>query len=175
MKRLTVSGQERVKEQIQLYFARNDEAKYIHRLHTILLYTEREEASCNSTGLLLGHSPRTISNWIRRINETGDIESLRSKKQSGRPTRLSERQRQELIAVIGESPGKHGISGKKWDGKRLSAYIGEHYGIIMRTRTCQRLFHQLGVRQKRAYPFVDRTGRTKQMPASKNNNRNGKR
>ena len=175
MKRLIINGQESVKKQIQLYFAGNDEAKYIHRLHTILLYTEREEASCNSTGLLLGHSPRTISNWIRRINETGDIESLRSKKQSGRPTRLSEKQRQELVAVIGESPEKHGISGEKWNGKRLSAYIGEHYGIIMRTRTCHRLFHQLGVRSKRSYPVVARTGTKKLLPDSKNHNRNGTR
>jgi len=175
MKRLIINGQESVKEQIQLYFTGNDEAKYIHRLHAILLFMEREESSCDSTGVLLGHSPRTISNWIRRINETGDIESLRSKKQSGRPTRLSEKQRLELVAVTGESPEKHGIPGKKWNGKRLSAYIEEHYGIIMRTRTCQRFFHQLGIRPKRAYPVVSRTGTKKQLLHSGNHNRNEKR
>ncbi|MDR2543523.1 MAG: helix-turn-helix domain-containing protein [Treponema sp.] len=144
MKRLTVSRSENIKEQIQLYFSGNDEAKYIHRLHALLLFTEKEAESCDSIGLLLGHSPRTISNWIKRINESGNIESLRSKKQSGRPSRLSEIQRQELRSVIVESPEKHGFTCNKWNGKSLSAYITAHYGIIMRTRTCQRLFHQLG-------------------------------
>jgi transposase len=151
MKRLQISGRESIREQIQLYFTGNDEARYIHRLDAILMFTEKENESCNSAGTLLGHSPRTISNWIRRVNETGDIESLRSKKQSGRPSRLSEAQRQELKSHIIESIDSHAVSVNKWDGKRLAGYIKEQYGIVMKPRTCQRLFHQLGIKPKRAY------------------------
>jgi len=163
MKRLVIKDKEGIKEKIQLYFAGNDEAKFIHRLHAILLFTENQAESCDSAGHLLGNSPRTISNWIKRINETGDIESLRNKKQPGRPTRLKELQRRQLRFVIQESPEKHGISKKKWDGKSLSAYIGKRYCIVMKTRTCQRLFHQLGfdIKSKRACPVVGRGAKRK--------------
>jgi transposase len=154
MKRLMIKGKEGIKEQIQLYFTGNEEAKYIDRLHAIILFIEKEEESCDSVGGMLGHSPRTISNWIRRINETGDIACLRSKKQQGRPSRLSEAQRQWLRSVTDEPPGNHGVVGNKWDGKNLSEYIAGHYGITLRERTCQRLFHQLGIRPKRSYRAV---------------------
>jgi len=161
MKRLLIGEQESIKAQIQSYFTGNDEAKFIHRLHAILLFTEKGTESCDSVGDLLGHSPRTISNWIKRINESGDIESLRSKKQSGRPSRLSEAQRRELRLITAESPEKHGIAGNKWDGKSLSAFIGLQYGITMRPRTCQRLFLQLGIRSKRAYRALSGPGKEK--------------
>jgi transposase len=163
MKRMLIRDQERIKEQIQLYFTGNDEAKFIHRLHAILLFLEKEEESCDSVGNLLGHSPRTISNWIKRINASGHIDHLRSKKQSGRPSRLSDAQRAELRLITAESPENHGIACNKWDGKNLSAYIELHYGIIMRTRTCQRLFHQLGIKPKRSYRSLSESGKRKKV------------
>jgi transposase len=156
MKRLEIKDKTGIKERIQSYFTGNEEARFIHRLHGILLFSEKEGESCDSIGALFDNSPRTVSKWIKRINATGDIESLRSKKQPGRPPRLSEGQRQELKLVIQEAPEKHGITSNIWDGKSLSAYIEKQYGIHMKTRTCQRLFHQLGFKLKRARPVVAR-------------------
>jgi len=167
MKRLIIKDKEGIKEKIQQYFAGNEEARFIHRLHGVLLFSEKEAESCDSIGALFGNSPRTVSNWIKRINATGDIESLRSKKQEGRPSRLSEEQRAELRRVIQDSPEKHGISINVWDGKSLSAYIERQYGIIMKTRTCQRLFHQLGFSLKRARPVVARTNAEKKVESKK--------
>lgn len=167
MKRLIIKDCEDIKEKIQRYFSGNEEARFIHRLHGVLLFSEKEDESCDSIGALFGNSPRTVSNWIKRINETGDIESLRSKKQPGRPPRLTEQQRQELKAVIQESPEKHGIAINIWDGKSLSAYIEKQYGVIMKTRTCQRLFHQLGFTLKRARPVVARANEEKKLESKK--------
>ena len=89
MKRLVVKNSEGIKEKIQNYFVGNEESKFIHRLHGVLLFVEKEDESCDSIGVLFGNSPRTVSNWIKRVNETGDIESLRSKKQPGRPPRAN--------------------------------------------------------------------------------------
>jgi transposase len=168
MKRLVINDKEGIKAKIQSYFSGNEEAKFIHRLHGILLFAEKEDESCDSIGALFGNSPRTVSNWINRLNETGDIESLRSKKQSGRPPRLSENQRQELKAVLQEPPEKHGISINIWDGKSLSAYIERRYNIVMKTRTCQRLFHQLGFSLKRARPVVARANEERKAESKKN-------
>jgi len=168
MNRLVIKDKEGIKRKIQAYFAGNEEARFIHRLHGVLLFSEKEDESCDSIGALFGNSPRTVSNWIKSINATGDIESLRSKKQSGRPPRLSDVQREELKEVIQESPEKHGIAINIWDGKSLSAYIEMQYGIIMKTRTCQRLFHQLGFSLKRARPVVARADEEKKIESKKN-------
>jgi transposase len=168
MKRLVINDKDGIKERIQRYFTGNEEAGFIHRLHGVLLFAEKEDESCDSIGALFGNSPRTVSNWIKRINGTGDIESLRGKKQSGRPPRLSEKQRQELKMILQESPEKHGIARNIRDGKSLSAYIERHYAIVMKTRTCQRLFRQLGFSLKRARPIVARANEEKKAESKKN-------
>ena len=125
MQRLVIQDKAGIKAKIQSYFERNEEARFIHRLHGVLLFSEKEDESCDSIGALFGNSPRTVSNWIKRVNETGNIESLRSKKQPGRPSRLSEEQRQELRVIIQDPPENHGINSNIWDGKSLSAFIGD--------------------------------------------------
>jgi len=174
MKRLVIKDRESIKEKIQAYFSGNEEARFIHRLHGVLLFSEKEDESCDSIGALFGNSPRTVSNWIKQINATGDIESLRSKKQSGRPPRLSDSQREELRAVIQDSPEQHGMAINMWDGKSLSAYIHIRYGIVMKTRTCQRLFHQLGFSLKRARPVVARANEAKKVESKKTSRENSK-
>jgi transposase len=167
MIRLVIKDKEIIKKKIRSYFAGKEEARFIHRLHGVLLFSEKDDESCDSIGALFGNSPRTVSNWIKRINSTGDIESLLSKKQPGRPPRLSEAQRQELRVVIQESPEKHGITTNIWDDKSLSAYIEKQYGIILKIRACQRLFHQLGFSLKRARPVVARANEEKKMESKK--------
>jgi transposase len=120
------------------------------------LLAEKEDESCDSIGALFGNSPRTVSNWLKRLNKTGDIESLRRKKQSGRPSRLTDEQKHDLKTVLHDLPEKHGITSNVWDGKSLSAYIERHYGVILQTRACQRLFHELGFSLKRVRPMVAR-------------------
>jgi transposase len=175
MKRLVVKDKASIKEKIQRYFSGNEESKFIHRLHGVLLFVEKEDESCDSIGALFGNSPRTVSNWLKRINETGDLESLRSKKQTGRPSRLSEKQREELRVILQESPEKHGITSNLWDGKSLSAYIKNQYGVVLETRACQRLFHKLGFSLKRARPVVARADESKKAESKKTSRENRKR
>ena len=175
MKRLVVKDKASIKEKIQRYFSVNEESKFIHRLHGVLLFVEKEDESCDSIGALFGNSPRTVSNWLNRINETGDIESLRSKKQTGRPSRLSEEQREELRVILQESPEKHGMTGNLWDGKSLSACIKKQYGVVLETRACQRLFHKLGFSLKRARPVVARADEAKKAESKKTSRENRKR
>jgi transposase len=106
------------------------------------------------------------SNRIKRVNETGDMESLGSIAQSGRPARLSAGQKAEIKPVLQDSPERHSISTNIWDRKILSAYILEHYGITLKTRSCQNLFHELGFSLKRARSVVVR-GDEKQKEESK--------
>ena len=142
MKRLELKNRNSIVNQIRGYLEKNSEAKFIHRLQVILLFADNEEKSCERLGALFGHSPRSISNWVKKVNQTGDIESLRSKPSSGRPARLTKGQKKEIQMVLRELPEKHGMHGKKWNGRILSSYISQHYGIALKARSCQRLFNQ---------------------------------
>ncbi len=104
MKRLEINNKSAISSQIQAYFAKNIESRFIHRLHGILLFINKEDESCDSIGALFGNSPRTVSNWIKKIKETGNLESLRDEKRPGRTSRLSVEQQEELKVVIQKHP-----------------------------------------------------------------------
>ena len=143
MRRLVLENRNNIVNQIRGYLEKNSEAKFIHRLHVILLFADGEDKSCDSLGALFGNSPRSISNWIKRVNQTGDIESLRSKPSSGRPPRLTKKQKEEIKIVLQEFPEKRGIQGRKWNGSNLSFYISQQYGILLKVRACQHLLLDL--------------------------------
>jgi len=143
MKRLVIENRNSIVNQIRCYLEKNSEAKFIHRLQVILLFADSEYNSCDSLGALFGNSPRSISNWVKKVNQTGDIESLRSISPSGRPTRVSEVQKEEIKMVLQSLPEKHGMQGKKWNGRLLSSYISQNYGIALQVRSCQRLFREI--------------------------------
>jgi transposase len=175
MERLELKDKERLTAEIRSYFDGNEEAKFIHRLHGILLFANKADESCDSIGELFGHSPRTISNWIKQINATGNIECLRNKPNPGRPSRLSDIQKEELKAVLQAPPEEHGIPANIWDGKSLSAYIKERYAVNLAVRTCQILFHTLGFSLKRARPVVARADEEKKAESKKTSRENGQR
>ena len=143
MKRLKLENKDSIEQQIRCYIANNQEAKFIHRLQVVLMFAGKEDESCESLGALFGNSPRSISNWIKRLNRTGDINALRSRPIDGRPSRLTKEQKNELRTVLQGSPENRGIAGKRWNGRMLSSLIRERYGIVLRVRACQRLFHKL--------------------------------
>ena len=143
MKRLVLKNRNEIINQIRIYLEKNSEAKFIHRLQVILMYADSGEKSCDRIGALFGNSPRSISNWVKRVNQTDNIDSLRSKQPSGRPSRLTSSQKEEIKKVLQTLPVKRGMQGKQWNGKNLSSYIGQHYGIALNVRSCQRLILKL--------------------------------
>ena len=152
MKRLVLENKDGIANQIQSYLENNPEAKFIHRLQVILMFantayfvhsTSKEDESCDSLGVLFGNSPRSISTWIKKVNQTGSIDSLRSKPGSGRPSRLTKVQKDEIRLVLREFPEKCGIHDKQWNGRNLSVYISQHYGAHLKIRSCQRLLYKL--------------------------------
>lgn len=154
MKKLSIVQKERVENLILDYFKKNDEAKFIHRLHGILLFLKDEKATCDSVGLMFGNSPRTISNWVKKVNESSSLEVLRTQERTGRKPRLTDVQLEEIKEVLQKPPEESGVTSNIWDGKSLSYYIEKKYQIILGVRRCQKMFHELGFSLKRARPIV---------------------
>ena len=171
MRILELKSAEGIKEKIQQYFRKNEEAKFIHRLHGILLKIDNKGNDCETIAKLFGQSSRTISNWINKVNETGDIEVLRDKIKPGRSTKLSDRQCLEIKNALQKPPELSGISANMWDGKSLSFYIEKEFKIVLGVRQCQRLFKKLGFSLKRARPIVSK-GDTSKKEVSKKNFKN---
>ena len=171
MQKLKVKNKMQIEEQIRTYLHKSDEAKFVHRLHGILLLLSDEKNNCANIAALFGNSPRSMANWVHAINECGSIDVLRDKNKSGRAPRLNEEQMVHLRNILQEHPTKVGISANIWDGKSLSHYIEQKYSITLQVRQCQRLFRKLGFSLKRARPMVAKGDPEKKEQAKKSSNK----
>jgi transposase len=102
---------------------------------------------------MLGDSPRTVAYWVSHFIEEG-LAGLVELERPGRPPRLSEGQVKEIDLVLRGSPSEYGLTGNLWDGKTLSAFIEEQWGLTLGVRQCQRLFRQLGFRLRKPRPLI---------------------
>lgn len=151
MKRLMISEPESIILGIQDEMRRSPESRYDHRLHGILLVAQG--ISCRQVGHLLGDSPRTVQYWVHRFESEG-FAGLVDDERSGRPTRLSDEQLDEIGLVLRKSPSDAGLSANLWDGKVLSSYIAQKYSVDLGVRQSQRLFRQLGFRLRKPRPVI---------------------
>lgn len=143
MKKLKITNSEDVIFILQDEIRRNPESRYDHRLHAVLLVAQ--EMSCRQVAQKLGDGARTVAYWASRFEEKG-LAGLVDGEKPGRPRRLDKRKLNNIEKILRSSPKHVGITANLWDGKTLSAYIEQKWGIFLSTRQCQRLFRQLGFR-----------------------------
>lgn len=146
MKPLTISDAETVVWVLQDEIRRSHESRYDHRLHGLLLVAQG--MSCRQVAQLLGDGARTVAYWVRRFEEEG-LAGLAEADRPGRPRRLSPSQVDAIDAALRTSPADFGLGVHLWDGKTLSAFIQQQWGISLGVRQCQRLFRQLGFRLRK--------------------------
>ena len=151
MKRLTIPDAQTVILGLQDEIRRSDDARYDHRLHAMILVAQG--LSAHEVARLLGDSPRTVAYWVSRFIEEG-LAGLVEIERPGRPPRLSEEQLEEIDLALRASPSDYGLTGNLWDGKTLSAFIRQQWGVVLGVRQCQRLFRQLGFRLRKPRPQI---------------------
>jgi transposase len=144
---------------LQQEIQRSEESRYDHRLHGVLLVAQG--MTCPEVARLLGDAPRSVEYWVHRLE--GD--------RSGRPSRLNEKQIQEINRVLREKPSDAGMRVNLWDGKTLSAWIEKTYGIELGVRQCQRLFRQFDFRLRKPRPVLARADPMRQKRHKKNSAR----
>ena len=153
---------------LQQEIQRSEESRYDHRLHGVLLVAQG--MTCPDVARLLGDAPRSVEYWVNRFQQQG-LGGLTERERSGRPPRLSEKQRKEVDGVLRQKPSDAGMRVNLWDGKTLSAWIDKTYGIQLRVRQCQRLFRQLGFRLRKPRPVRARADPARQRAHKKNSDR----
>ena len=125
------------------------DARYRHKVEMVNLVLSGLTPSYLSS--YCGDSKRTITLWVKIADERG-FESLKTKKPTGRPSKLTKEQKAEIRAMVEEdNPKKYGQT--VWDGPSLSAYIKKTYAVKLSVRQCQRLLHSLGFSLVRPQTF----------------------
>jgi transposase len=165
MKRIHISDNETVIFILQDEIRRSYEARYDHRLHAVLMVAQG--LSCRKVATLLGDSPRTVAYWVNRFEAEG-LSGLADADRPGRPRRLNEQQLYEIQDALRSSPATYGLTANLWDGKLLSHFIRQRFGVELGVRQCQRLFRQLGFRLRKPRPLIAKADPEQQKAFKKN-------
>lgn len=114
-------------DQIKNLFNQDEKYKTGMRLYTVYQVskgqsTRKLEELCNS-------SFKQICNWVHRFEEEG-LKGLKDKPKSGKPSRLSSEQKNELNIILhNKKPGEYGYINTNWTGPLLMEHIKSTYGI----------------------------------------------
>jgi transposase len=122
MRPLTVLFPDHSRALLQQEINRHQDARYDHRLHCVLLVASG--MSCEKVASLFGDSPRTVVNWVRRLDGTG-LAGLAEGNHSGRPTRLSPEQLEEVRGLVRQPPPQAEIDANLWNGKNAPGWSAE--------------------------------------------------
>ena len=119
--------------------ADHEDSKFVYRISMVnLMLSGLSPKELSSS---CGYSERTLQSWLKKVDECG-WEALKTKKQTGRPSKLTDQQREEIKTSINEGPEKSGYT--VWGGPSLSDFIKTKYGIDYSVRACQGLMHTMG-------------------------------
>ena len=118
----------------------SDDQRYIRKVTLVNMMLERK-MKAEEISELSGVTRRTLSGWVKIADEEG-FDALRGKARTGRSSKLSKEQKEEIKNALINPPKESGYY--KWDGISLSDYIKSQYDIDLSVRQCQRLFHELG-------------------------------
>ena len=143
VKRLVVSDTKETLAGIRRELNRSEESRYVHRLHGILLACNG--LSCYDIAKVLGHSARTIEQWLHSFDRKG-FEGLHEQPGRGRPGRVDPEVERPVEQDIQKDPRTFGHQRETWDGNMLSRHLHERYGITIGVRQCQRLLTRLTAR-----------------------------
>ena len=154
MKRLTIQNAPMIIIGLQDEIRRNDEARYDHRLHAILLVAQG--MSCPEVAKLLGDGKRTVEYWVNNFERAG-LAGLMDDKRSGRKIKLNPDQLSEIEQAIRLHPSEFNLNSNLWDGKTLSEFIHERYNVELGVRQCQRMFHQFGFRFRKPRSLIGKS------------------
>ena len=128
------------------------DSKFVHRVSMVNLMLGG--FSAKKLALYCGDSERTLQTWLKNVDEKG-WETLIAKKQTGRPSKLTNAQIEEIKTTILAGPEASGYD--VWDGPTLSEHIKAKYNVDYGVRSCQILMHRMGFAliRPQTYPSLE--------------------
>lgn len=92
-----------------------------------------------------------MGDWLRRIAKEG-LDRRYNRKQTGRPSYLTKKQKEELKQALSETPEKHNLPFRIWTTKIVAYFLEQKYNVSYKIRKIEKLVHELGFNFKKARP-----------------------
>ena len=91
----------------------------------------------------LGVTKGAVSQWLKKA-ETGGVEALRYRKQTGAPSRLTSSEKSDLLELLSKGAESYGFRGEIWTCERVAEIIRLHYGVTYHPSHVSRILRSLG-------------------------------
>lgn len=154
MKKLEINNSDIITAKAKKYLNKDAESRFMQRVQVIQYLAENKDQSCIDAGKLFNVSAKAVLKWIKKVNETGDLECLREKAGRGRKTKLTKEQLVQIEKAVRDNPEKVGMKSKQWNGALLAEYINKKLGVELQIRQCQRMLLKLGVASQSGRPWT---------------------
>jgi transposase len=152
-------------KQIKQWYKCEKNAKAKIRL---LVAIKRKEGKSLSDIVRETNQPKTsVSRWLGRIEEQG-FKGIYDIKQSGRPAKLSQEQKETLKKILMESPTKQDIPFTMWTSSLVQFIIHKMFNVLYKHRNIEYLIKKLGFTFQKPRPRHKKANRKAQEEFKKN-------
>jgi transposase len=107
--------------------AETTDPKAVKRLMIALAYDDG--VSVDTLSERHGIARSTIYSWLDRFEEDSIADAIRDEHRPGRPSLLSEQEREQLAQTLQSHPTKFGFSEKSWTPELVQEYIQQEYQV----------------------------------------------
>jgi len=143
-------------EKIKSLFDQDEKYKIGMKLYAI--YQVSKGQATRKLEELYNTSFKQICNWVHRFEEDG-LNGLRDKPKSGKPSRLSDKQKEELKNILqNNKPVDYGYNTGTWNGPILIDYLKKTYAIEYKKAQIYNILKTLGFTYQKGrarYPEAD--------------------
>lgn len=107
----------------------------------------------------IGAAPSSVKRWKDAL-EQGGKNALKSKPHTGRPSRLSPKQRQHLLRILQQGPRAANLQADQWTCSRIGTIIRRCFGVKYHPDHVSRILRALGWKYQRKSRGIEKQGRT---------------
>jgi len=153
-------------EDLREVLAEIEGKKPTQRLMAAINYLDEDDATMQEIAQRYGYTPGWLSHWLDRLErlESEPPEAVvYDEPRSGRPSELSEQERQQFTDVLHEPPKEVGFDAPAWSVPLARNYLSTEFDVEYSDRHVRRLLREAGLSWKRARPeFYRSDGRAKE-------------
>lgn len=129
------------KEQLTKLYQKEKNAKAKLRLLAAIL--RKEGKSLDFISEFIQIPKTTVHDWLSRLESKG-LDGLVDIKQPGRPSWLSEEEKEMLKDVLSRSPEEQGIPFKIWTTSLVQYIINKLFGVTYKPKNVRKIVKKLG-------------------------------
>lgn len=103
----------------------------------------------------LGTTPQSVCQWLRKHRRYG-ADGLRARPASGRPPKLTARQRRSLVALLLKGAVAAGFASELWTCPRIAQVVHQRFGVRYHVDAIPRMMAGLGFSPSKTQASRDR-------------------